>query len=164
MKHISLLLIALFFTSCSGKEETNKLNLALISNKKISADQVCYQFYEQFGFTDLCEHYRTLYYLDQFKPTKHWKALPITKSDLRKINKSTSNKPDTLPASNLDVRYKYQTAFKDISLKMQEYINPDKDYVIAMKKGFYYFDKKHLKIYDAEKKLFYEEVHDCDGL
>jgi len=52
-----------------------------------------YQYYQKFGFTDVCEYLRIV--LEPIEIPKLNKSLPIDSADLKKIN-NFSNKTDKL--------------------------------------------------------------------
>ncbi len=165
MKYNLFVFVIIVLTGCfSNKDKSDPPNLALVKDHSISVDDVYYQFYEKYGFTDACVHYRTLYKCNKFRPSSSgWKRLPITSTDLKKIN-SITNKMDAVPAFDYDIQYRNKEAFKDISLEMKEYIKQkESSCVLNLKNGYYYYSKGVFKVFDLDKKAFYIEVHKCDG-
>lgn len=165
MKYNLLVFLIIVLTGCFYNNEKNDSpNLSLVKDHTIAIDSVYYQFYEKYGFTDACLHYRTLYRCNEFKPlSSDWKRLPITSIDLKKIN-SVTDKTDIVPAFDYDIQYKSKEAFKDISLEMKEYIKQKEyNFVLKLKNGYYYYNKGIFKVFDLDKKAFYIEVHKCDG-
>jgi hypothetical protein len=160
MKYTILLMSSIVFLSCPKND--NELNMDLISLKNISNNDVVYQFYEKFGFTETCEHYRNLYYCRTKIDIAEWHKLPISNNHLMQIN-LLSNKVDTLKtASIISTRYKYANFFDDISLKKSEFITKASDIFIDTENGFYYYDKVSYKIYNPQASKMYEEVHTCN--
>lgn len=162
-----ILLLSFSLLNCNSytnkdSNENSKPNLSLISIKNINSTEVYYQFYEKYGFTDVCEHYRTLFYFPKFKPNSKWKKLPISNCDLVLINK-TENKVDSIPKFDFDVRFTQKNKFQDISLEMSEYTNPNRNrFNLDLETGYYFFNRNEICIYNISDSLFYYEVHKCN--
>ncbi|MBL7787793.1 MAG: hypothetical protein JNM36_17930 [Chitinophagales bacterium] len=158
--HIALGIVCLALVACSATQSTP--DLALLTEKNSGTESVLYQFYEKFGFTDICEHYRNLYYCETIATDiGQWKKLPITANDLKLIN-ALSNKIDTLKTTAQSVViYQYPNFFADIAITQKQFAKmADKCYINTLE-GFYSFDKVSYKIYNPKRGIIYEEFHGC---
>ncbi len=83
-KWILYTLCMVLFFSCNQYDSSwaKTLDLTLIPAYNIDQDQLIYQYYEKFGFTDICIHHRSYFILENFSPTQEWKVTPITQEDL----------------------------------------------------------------------------------
>ncbi|BDD08912.1 hypothetical protein FUAX_13440 [Fulvitalea axinellae] len=158
-----VVLILLLFCSCTEeKDVAREPDLSLVKHYGIGKEGILYQFYEKFGFTDVCEHSRTYFKIKNFKLDKTWKALPLSDKDRLKIN-SISNKADSVKGDAIPVIYKMKDFYLDISLDMNEFI---KDSVrldaVNLSKGFYRVGKKHFEVYSPQRETIYYEKHSCD--
>jgi hypothetical protein len=157
-------LLLLVLSSCSLKQPPKRLpDLSLIKPFTAVRNGILYQYYEKFGFTDVCVHYRSYFRTNRFSPTQEWLKLPISPSDISKIN-SISNKVDKLTGKSFPILYQNKAAFSDISLESEEYVNPNlTDKTIDLTDGYYSLSEKSFMVYDNKRKTVYVEYHDCDG-
>lgn len=159
------LLVIFLMLSC----ERDKIGLPEVTDvigMDISEENLVYQFYEKFGFTDLCEHHRILLEVDSFKVNETWQRLPISDESLIAMN-SLSNKIDTIfNQNNFAVYYKEKASFSDILLVQGEYVKKgkEKDFLsLNLQKGYYKLLRDTICIYDAARQFLYYEIHSCDA-
>jgi hypothetical protein len=172
MKTMILLLFSqILFFGCASNEAIDKLT---VPNKKRDNQltkynfkaEILYQFYENFGFTDVCINYRVLYSLQaneftKIKEKNKWKALPISKKDLEKINDIT-NKVDTVIVTNkYNVIYREKYIFADIRNEATEFVIKEDKCFINLMQGYYSFSDSSLTIYNKENNLLYHELYFC---
>lgn len=164
---IYYLLIGLFLLGCENPNKDNvEFPINTSFNEKVMNNNIVYQFYEKFGFTDICIHHRIVVKVEEFNPTSEWYFLPIPDSIVKRIN-NISNKVDKVGSKTYSTFYKDKEAFTDITIESKEYIKESvsaKDIELSLENGFYKYENNTIKIYDPIKKLLYIEVHTCDGL
>lgn len=156
--------VAFGFIGCRTNTKTeNEPNMTLASEYKVDSTQLVYQYYQKFGFTDVCEDIRMvakLYNSPNFK-----KRLPITEDDLTTIN-GFSNKIDLINSSQISFSSNTRDQFYDIELDFIEF-KTDSLLTIELSNGEYEIIQKNLtstlKVYDKESGLLYVESHRCDG-
>jgi len=156
------MLLGLF--SCGGNiEKTNNPKLNLAKEYGIDSIQLKYQYYQKFGFNEVCEDLRMVSRLN--KPPKLNKNLPIEPIDLKKIN-SFSNKTDKIKGKYISFKSDLRNQFHDIELEFIEFIK-DSSLIIKLNKGRYEITETELssilKVFDSESGLLYIESHKCDG-
>lgn len=129
----------------------------------IDSTELVYQYYQQFGFTDLCKDLRII--SKQTSSPGLEKVLPISPENLAAIAKF-SNKEDVFEEKIVIGNWKARRPNQDIENVFLEYI-PDSSLAFNSKIGEYEIkildSGSILKIYDREAKLLYIEVHRCDG-
>lgn len=172
MKTMILLLFSqILFFGCASNEAIEKLT---IPDKKRDSQltkynfegKILYQYYEYFGFTDGCINYRVLYLLQaneftKIKEKNKWKALPISKKDLEKINDIT-NKVDTVVVTNkYNVIYREKYAFADIRNEATEFIIKEDNCFINLMQGYYALTDSSFTVYNKENNLLYHELYFC---
>lgn len=155
--------IVLFFFWPENHKIENKPDFRLIKEFGIDSSKVVYQYYQEFGFSDVCEDLRLI--SKQPNTPRLQKNLPLTQEDLDLIN-SFPNKSDSLQKKIIIGNSAVRSAQRDIELRFLEYI-PDSALVFQFKKGEYEIvqtdSSSVLKIFDSINKLLYIEVHKCDG-
>lgn len=156
--------IAFGLVSCGTNTKTeNEPNMNLASQYKIDSTQLVYQYYQKFGFTDVCEDIRMVAKLNNSPDFK--KKLPITEDDLKTIN-GFSNKVDSINNSQISFNSNTRNQFYDIELDFIEF-STDSLLTIELSNGDYEIIQTDLtstlKVYDKESGLLYVESHRCDG-
>ena len=166
MKKIILtsFVIAFCLIGCGTNTKTeNKPNMSLAFEYKIDSTQLVYQYYQKFGFTDLCEDIRMVAKLNNSPNFK--KRLPISEDDLKNIN-AFSNKSDSINSSQISFNSNTRNRFYDIELDFIEF-RADSLITIELSNGEYEIIQtdltETLKVYDKESGLLYVESHRCDG-
>lgn len=157
-----LFFVFIVISSCTSNK-SHLPSIYSVSGLEIPEERIVYQFYEKFGFTDLCEHNRLLLDSISIVIDSSWVELPIQESDLDKIN-HISNKVDTLLMSGYSVRYRYKSFFSDISIEIVEYLRKnsnEKDFILNLQNGYYKLSKENLVIYDDKKSMIFYENHTC---
>ncbi|MEL6850491.1 MAG: hypothetical protein AAFP92_18365 [Bacteroidota bacterium] len=133
-----------------------------IKGYEIEKDQILYQYFEKFGFTDICIHIRSYFAVENWSITDGWKELPMTSKDISKVN-SIPNKIDSLESDVLSIFYQDKDFFADISLSSDEFI---RDTVFAktinLKQGYYRLTESTFEVYDSNSGAIYYENHSCD--
>lgn len=160
-----LLIVGLVLSSCStSSKNEQKPNLHLAIEFGIDSSQLVYQYYQKFGFTDLCEDLRMVSKLNESPKLKN--TLPISADDLKTINDFT-NKVDSIDGSRISFESNSRGHFHDIEIDFIEY-SSDSLLTIKLTKGEYEIIQTDftsiLKIFDSESGLFYVESHKCDGI
>ncbi|NMM50858.1 hypothetical protein [Marinigracilibium pacificum] len=155
--------IVLCLISCGTNIKTdNTPNLKLASDYNIDSNQLVYQYYQKFGFTDVCEDIRMVAKLNKSPNFK--KRLPITDNDLNTIN-SFSNKIDSINNSQISFESNTRNHFYDIELDFVEF-NTDSLLTIDLSNGEYEIIQTDLtstlKVFDKQSGLIYVESHRCD--
>lgn len=129
----------------------------------VDTSDLIYQYYQKYGFTDLCEDLRMVSFVETSPKLK--KKLPISEDDLNVIN-AFSNKVDSVNNSAITFENNTRIFFLDIELDFIEFVT-DSTVEVGLKEGEYEIvqDKfsSILKVYDSQKGLFYIEIHECDG-
>ena len=142
----------------------NKPDINLATEFKIDSIQLVYQYYQKFGFTDICEDIRMVSKLKD--SPKFRKRLPINKNDLKKIN-SFLNKTDSINGTHISFRSNTRNKFYDIELDFIEF-NSDSLLTVKLINGEYEIiqtdSTSTLKVFDKESGLLYVESHRCDGI
>lgn len=165
LKTISLNLIVsfVFFGCMSSQKQENTVNITLAEEFGVDSKQLVYQYYQKFGFTDVCEDLRMV--ANQKEAPKFEKSLPITTEDMWIIN-SFSNKTDKISESPISFDTNNRKEFFDVELDFVEY-TIDSNLVINLNTGQYEISQSDrasmFKIYDRESGMLYVEVHRCDG-
>lgn len=162
--HLIFAVIFLVITGCTGSQKNENLpDYELIEEFGIDSTELVYQYYQQFGFTDLCEDLRII--SKQTSSPGLEKDLPISPEDLAVIAEF-SNKGDTFEEKIVIGNWKARSPNQDIENVFLEYI-PDSLLEFNSRVGKYEIKISDsgsiLKIYDREAKLLYIEVHRCDG-
>ena len=160
---IFLLFYSFLFFSCEEKRNEDKLEPkpSLVTSHKIEVNQILYQFYEQYGFTDVCIHSRTYFKVKEFSPNSEWKKLPINKEGYLKLN-LIPNKIDTLKGSSFSVIYNYKDVFSDISLSSFEYIEDSTfKQTVSLLNGYYRINKGVFEVFNSNENTIYFEEHNC---
>lgn len=89
--------ITFSFIGCrTNTKNENEPNMDLAYKYSLDSTQLVYQYYQKFGFTDICEDIRMVAKLNNSPNFK--KKLPITKIDLKNIN-AFLNKVDPINSS-----------------------------------------------------------------
>ena len=160
------LLFIFLLVSCGTHNSSEKKSIlpdkSLVADYNIGTDQILYQYYEKFGFTDLCVHHRTLFYVHENIKLNNWNKLPMLEADINKVN-SLHNKLDSLNGDSISVVYNYKNVFSDISLKLEEYFKDtifDKE--LALTDGYYRINSTVFELYNPGNKTIYLEYHECD--
>lgn len=169
--HIDMKPIVFFFCVCvtlvlircapkSGQEMLPDMKLA--AEFEVDSTQLAYQYYQKFGFTDVCEDLRMVSKLKVSPNLK--KKLPIEPKDLEIINEFP-NKVDRLEEFEISFDTNARSAFHDMELKFIEFIS-DTTLSVQLEKGEYEISQTELlsvfKVYDSVSGLLYIEVHRCD--
>ena len=160
--NLSALIILL--CSCGTETEERSLIIQTIAEEFIvDGDAVVYQYYQKFGFTDLCED--ITHVIKTNNSPNLSKHLPMTEEDLvffNKVSKADYNKDH----DRLLLRCSLRTTNQDVELEFNEYC-PDPSLVIKLKSGEYEIVESKLnqiiRIFDMESGLYFVEVHRCDG-
>lgn len=160
----TILLIAFFLFSCgTNNHQENIPDINLAKEFGIDSTQLVYQYYQKYGFTDVCEDLRMVSKVANSPQLK--KELPISTQDLKKIH-SFSNKVDSITGPTLSFQSNSRNSFYDIELEFTEFIT-DSNLTLRLQKGKYEVTQTDtattLKIYDQESGFFYIEVHRCSG-
>lgn len=161
---LTLFVIAFGLIGCGTNTKTeNEPNMNLASEYKIDSTLLVYQYYQKFGFTDVCEDIRMVAKLNNSPNFK--KRLPITEDDLKTINEF-SNKVDSLNSSQISFNSNTRNQFYDIELDFIEF-STDSLLTIELSNGEYEIIQTELsstlKVFDKESGLLYVESHRCDG-
>lgn len=159
------ILVFLVIVSCSANDHKNsKLpSKTFINGYEIKSEQILYQFFEKFGFTDICIHSRSYFKINKFSATDDWKPLPMNAEDVRKAN-SIPNKIDSLNASDFSIIYQNKDFFSDINLELEEFVKDTIfDLKIDLSMGYYRIGKDKIEIYNHENSTIYLEYHSCDN-
>lgn len=157
---ISFVVLILGLSSCTKNKA--QPNLAVASEFHISLDQLVYQYYQKYGFTDVCENIRMVTSVDVSPRLKN--QLPIKADDrmmLSNILKGTATMNETEIRLNSNGR----TRYLDIELEFVEF-SADTLPVIRLSQGEYEFHQTDLewtlKVYDSESGLLLIASHRCD--
>lgn len=146
----------------TNTKNENKPNMVLASEYKIDSTQLVYQYYQKFGFTDVCEDIRMVAKLNNSPNFK--KRLPITEDDLKIIN-GFSNKTDSINKSQISFNSNTRSQFYDMKLDFIEF-KTDTIMTIELSNGDYEIIQTNLtstiKVYDKDSDLLYIESHRCD--
>lgn len=165
LKQPYAILFLLLLVSCvTTTKENDKLpKSSLIKGYDVSNDDILYQFYEEFGFDEICTHTRSYFKVENFKTKEGWVKLPMSKKDVLKL-RLIPNKIDTLKGKTLDVKYAYKLFFDDISLDRKEHVNDTDPFEneISLEKGYYKIDGSTFLIYNTNNRIYYEE-HYCNN-
>lgn len=160
---ISLLVLSAIL-SCKEKIKKQKesfLSSLLINEYKIKPNAILYQYYEKYGFTDICIHTRAYFKYTNFKKEKNWKKLPLSTTDIKLIN-SFPNKIDSIK-NNYSVLYQKKDFYDGIMIETKEHI---KDTVfnkrLDLTKGYYKITKNTLEVYNPKTNTLYYEYYKCD--
>ena len=162
---LTTIVITFGFCSCgtSNKIES-KPDMSLALEFGLDSTQLVYQYYQKFGFTDVCEDLRMLAKLKDSPQFK--KRLPITNDDLKIIN-GFSNKVDSIKDSQISFETNTRSKFYDIELDFIEF-SSDSLLKIQLTNGEYEIIQTEmtstLKVFDRESGLLYAESHRCDGI
>ena len=161
---LSLFIIALGLIGCGTNTKTeNQPNMNLASEYEIDSTQLVYQYYQKFGFTDVCKDIRMVAKLNNSPNFK--KRLPISEDDLKTIN-GFSNKVDSFNISQISFNTNTRKQFYDIELDFIEF-SSDSLLTIELSNGEYEIIQTELsstlKVFDKESSLLYVESHKCDG-
>jgi hypothetical protein len=153
--------IVLLLTACETEDGRVLSDIPEFEKYELENSKVLYQYYEKFGFTDVCTHSRMYFKASGITSGNGWKRLPFSKHDLALIN-SFSNKVDTLDKVALNVVYPLKDYFSDISLDQREY---RKDSVfsatIPLGNGYYKVGVHSFEIYFNVLNTMYCEYHTC---
>ena len=161
---LTTLIVVLGLYSCGTRTKNeNKPNMNLVMEFGIDSTQLVYQYYQKFGFTDVCEDLRMV---TELKNSPEFnKRLPIDMGDLKIINEF-SNKVDSIKGSTISFTSNSRIQFYDIELDFIEF-STDSLLTIHLNKGEYEIIQTELtstlKIFDSESGLLYIESHRCDG-
>jgi hypothetical protein len=141
----------------------NQPDYSLMEEFGIDSSEIVYQYYQEFGFTDVCEDLRLI--SKQPIASGLQNNLPLTQKDLAVIN-SFPNKRDSLQDRIIIGNSAARSAQQDIESRFLEYIQ-DSSLVFQLKEGEYEIIQTDtssiLKIFDSINKLLYIEVHRCNG-
>jgi hypothetical protein len=162
MKKIVGLLIISILVSCNSRNN-NVPESKFIKSIEVPESQILYQYYEKYGFTDVCIHSRSYFRVKDFQLDSQWRKLPVSNSDIFKIN-SIGEKVDTFTGANFPIIYRYKYFFSDISLDSREFIKDttfDED--VDVFNGYYRVTKSSFEIYCKERGTVYYEYHECNG-
>ena len=149
---------------CGTNDKAENIpNMNLATEFEIDSTQLVYQYYQKFGFTDVCEDIRMVSKLKDSPNFK--KKLPITQDDLKAINEF-SNKVDLIKGSQISFDSNTRNEFYDIELDFIEFTS-DSLLTVKLTNGEYEIIQTDLtstlKIFDKESGLLYVESHRCDG-
>lgn len=147
--------------SCDEEVKQEKLpEIVLVDSLNINPNNIVYQYYEKFGFTDVCTHYRVLLKNDT-EERSSWKKLPFKVGDLKKINQM-SNKVDPISGEIYNPKFRKKDVFDDILLERKEFFAEDSLKSLNLLHGFYQVGESFFKIYDEKNKVLYVEIHVCN--
>ena len=159
-KTTTILAISISLLACTGQsKKENKANYELAREFEIDSVNLIYQYYQKYGFTDLCEEIQMI--SDYKKTITYENKLPITPEDLENI------KPifPCIGDSSLNVKRNSRSINEDIELDFREFSN-DSNLDLNLLKGEYEYTQTEyfttLKIYDAESGLTYWGIKKCD--
>lgn len=130
----------------------------------LDSSQVLMFYYQQFGFTDVCEDIRIACRMKS--PPILQNALPISDSLLYRIN-SMENKTDSIDRNLLRLRTDLRIPFSDIENEFIYFHENESDSLFTLKlnEGSYEFLQTEtaeiFKVFDKESGVFYVEVHKC---
>jgi hypothetical protein len=167
MKKLFFILIVItngFLQSCNSEtEEAETVQLSGMHTPGIKKQDVLYQFYQRYGFTDVCIHRRTLYKTNLNEGSlKGWKQLPMTKGDIEKVN-GLENKVDKINGTDFRIIYRQRKRFEDIELEQSEFKNTGSVQPGSLfKTGLYKVNDTVFLLYDTNANLIYQEEHFCD--
>ncbi|MGY6647888.1 hypothetical protein [Wenyingzhuangia sp. IMCC45574] len=120
-------------------------------------NDIIYQFYHEYGFTDKVIHLNTIIQHDSIIKLKH--SLPFQKTILRQFSKIDDEKYLNDTPINLEWIY---TPFSDISICAKSYKKENSDFIVNHVKGSYEIEKKNnftiLKVFDNETKREFIEA------
>ena len=160
-KIVFLLGLLLFGCVSENKNEISFPNPDLIKGYDVKQDKILYQYYEKYGFTDVCVNMRAYFKIESWS-NKGWHKLPMNAIDIKKVN-SIPDKLDTLKGDTFSIIYKYKNFFSDISLKSMEYIsNSTFDHTGNLREGYYRITKNTFEVYNSHRKTIYYEFHSCN--
>ena len=160
--YIILVLVLVFISCNSNNDDGRKMpKSSFIIGYEVHEDQILYQYYEKFGFTDICVHTRSYFTAKDFSVTNEWMPLPMTKKDRLRIN-SIPNRIDSLPDDSFLVIYNHKNFFSDISLDSKEFIRETTfEKKINLRNGFYRINKTIFEVYNDKDDVIYYEYHSC---
>jgi len=142
----------------------NRPNFTLSQEFGIDSTELVYQYYQQFGFSDLCEDLR--FVTKQLVEPSFKNVLPLSPEHLA-IIAEFPNKGDLVREKIVIGNREARSVNQDIELDFLEYI-PDSTLIFQLQEGSYEIVQSDtssiLKIYDTIHKLLYIEVHRCDGI
>lgn len=161
---ICLYLCSFLCFSCgSNSKAENKPNNKLAADYGIDATKLVYQYYQKFGFTDLCEDLRMV--SKQEVSPEFTKKLPFSTDDLKTIN-GFSNKIDSINGQRVLLNSSIRKHFYDVELEFVEYVT-DSTFSVELTNGEYEIIETELKsvikVYDRTNDLLYIESHSCGG-
>ena len=167
MSHtIQFFCLNLVLFGCTTGNKTELLtnpNEALVKTFGLNSKDIIYQYYQKFGFTDICEEIRII--SKAAEPITLEKILPVNQQDIDLINKF-SNKTDSFLAGQPLSIIPHREHFIDIELNYFEYKAMD-SISVGISKGSYQIEQtefeSRLTIYDVENGLIFIEVHKCDS-
>jgi hypothetical protein len=150
--------------SCSPHVKEEKLpDVHNVRQYKVAEKHVIYQYYEEYGFTDVCKHMRLCAIADSMQIDKQWKKLPLTAPDLQKINQ-IGNKIDKVKSDSISVVYMHKQFFQDISIVSEEYVKDSLPFQkISLRNGYYKLHDETLEVFIPQTKILYVEHYACDG-
>lgn len=162
MRSLGFLLLLILF-SCNSDEKRLLPIESLIPDEYGKNNVIIYQYYEEYGFTDLCSHNRALLLVKDWTITKGWKPLPMKLNDIKKVNAIT-NKIDSLVGDSLAVIYEHKSHFSDIMLESEEYISDTISFQkMDLLEGYYRVDGVgSFEVYNPKNNFLYYEQHRCD--
>ncbi len=157
----TILTITILLFGCSGqKANENYANYKLAREFKIDSINLKYQYYQKYGFTDLCEEIQMVSISEKTKAFE--KMLPIEKEDLKLIKPIFPCIDDSI----IDLKNNSRNFYADIELDFSECLI-DSNLNLRIAKGEYEFTETEfmttLRIYDAESGLIYLGIRKCDG-
>lgn len=114
-----IILFSISLINCSTKISNHNIPNYVLSNKfGIDSSNIIYQYYQKYGFTDLCEDVKMIAKTDD-SPLLTSK-LPINSSDLKKLQ--TQSNRDYLTDTLQLFKYNNRQYQKDVELEYLEYI------------------------------------------
>jgi len=158
--YLAFLVLVSCNTSSKKQSKNNITDISQLIGYKVEAKEIIYQYYEKYGFTDLCIHNRTYFVKENFKVNEQWKRMPLNELDIVRLN-SIEEKVDTIQKGN--ITYEYKSFFEDIKIKSTEY---RKDTVfknqLDLKNSYYKISDYSFEIYNPKNKTIYFEYHFCN--
>ncbi len=155
----SLFLIGCDFTP----KETCAIHVKLAKEQGIDSSNLVYQYYQKYGFTDVCEDLRMV--AKNTRLTRFDKTLPLSAQD-RQLLHSFSNKMDRLVGNQLVFTTHNRIWFRDIELDFVEF-KLDSGLLLNLEKGTYQITQSEFvnkwEVLDENSGLYYVEIHRCDG-
>ena len=146
-----------------AEKQDSRPNMILAQQFGLDTADVLAQYYQKFGFTDVCQDLRMVAKVSGDMYFE--KTLPISADDLKRIHQF-SNKLDSIANYQIEFPVIHRFYNSDIELDYHTYYS-DSLNTVQLNHGSYEIIQSRfgsvLKIFDNVNGLLYIESHTCDG-